>query len=255
MKTSYDASQVMHRIRVKLYPNYLPEGNGTFFARTDSEANLDIEQVCAALRERGGFKGSYRDLVENIKYYNDEVAYQLCDGFAVNNGYFTIYPNLGGTFSTPNERPDPNKHRLNFRFRVNSPLRSLAGKINVIVDGLANTDGFIDEFIHHEGSMEQTNVNSWFIPGEPFTLRGHKIKIEGDDPDSGLFFVDAADPSMAVKLRVFIENNPSGIRGLIPDTGSMARCRVEVRTLHSGTTGRRLKTTRVIPSSFILERG
>ena len=119
----------MHRIRVKLYPNHLPEGKGTYFARTDSEATIDIDQVCAAMRERGGFKGDYRDLVDNIKRYNDEVAYQLCDGFTVTNGYFSVYPNLGGTFTTPKETPDPKKHPLSFRFRTHKLLRKLCSKV------------------------------------------------------------------------------------------------------------------------------
>jgi len=63
MSLLYGVSQVMHRIKVKLYPNYLPKGEGTFLARTDSEATLFIEQVCAAMRARGGYKGDFDDLV------------------------------------------------------------------------------------------------------------------------------------------------------------------------------------------------
>jgi hypothetical protein len=97
MNLIYGVQQVMHRIRVKLYPNYLPVGEA-FLARTDSEASLNIEQVCAALRERGGYKGDFSQLVDHVQKFFGEAAYQLCDGFAVNTGYFSIYPNLGGTF-------------------------------------------------------------------------------------------------------------------------------------------------------------
>jgi len=63
MSLLYGVSQVMHRIKVKLYPNYLPGGDGTFLARTNSEAALSIPQICAALCERGGYKGDFDDLV------------------------------------------------------------------------------------------------------------------------------------------------------------------------------------------------
>ncbi len=33
-----DVKEVLHRIRVKLYPNYLPHVEGTYLARTVSEA-------------------------------------------------------------------------------------------------------------------------------------------------------------------------------------------------------------------------
>jgi len=125
MNLAYGISQVMHRIRVKLYPNYLPGYEGTYIARTDNEASLSIEQVCAALRDRGGFTGSYGDLVEHVKQYYGEVAYQLCDGFAVNNGYYSVHPNLGGIFKVLNDAPTPKTNPLSFRFRAMSPLRRL----------------------------------------------------------------------------------------------------------------------------------
>ena len=131
MNLAYNVAQVMHRIRVKLYPNYLPGQEGTFIARTDSEASLSIEQVCAALRDRGGFTGNYEDLVDHVKKYYNEAAYQLCDGFTVNNGYYAIHPNLGGTFTGLRDNPDPKAHPLTFRFRTLSTLRRLAGHISI----------------------------------------------------------------------------------------------------------------------------
>jgi len=43
----------MHRVRAKLYPNYLPGGEGTFIAKTDSETTINVEQTCAAMCELG----------------------------------------------------------------------------------------------------------------------------------------------------------------------------------------------------------
>jgi hypothetical protein len=90
MALSSAVTEVLHRIRVKLYPNYLPQVEGAYIARTDNEASLTIEQVCAALKNRGGFTGNYDDLVEHVKQFLDEVVYQICDGFAVN--LKTAYP-------------------------------------------------------------------------------------------------------------------------------------------------------------------
>jgi hypothetical protein len=118
-------TEVLHRLRVKLYPNYLPNVEGAYIARTDSEASLNIEQVCAALKNRGGFSGDYEDLVENVKQFFDEAAYQLCDGFAVNTGYYSIHPNVGGTFNNTSEIHDHKKHPITFRFRTGNKLRRL----------------------------------------------------------------------------------------------------------------------------------
>ena len=69
---------VWHHIRVKLYPNYLKNVEGAYIARTNNDASLSIEQVCAALKNRGGFTGNYEDLVDYVRKYYDEAAYQLC---------------------------------------------------------------------------------------------------------------------------------------------------------------------------------
>ncbi|MDR2796795.1 MAG: DUF4469 domain-containing protein [Treponema sp.] len=60
-------NEVLHRIRVNLYPNYLPKAEGVYIARTDNETSLSIEEVCAAFKNRGGFTGNYGDLVEYVK--------------------------------------------------------------------------------------------------------------------------------------------------------------------------------------------
>ena len=49
-----EVHELLHRIRVKLYPNYLPHLAGAYIAGTDNEASLSIEEVCAALKNRGG---------------------------------------------------------------------------------------------------------------------------------------------------------------------------------------------------------
>ena len=247
MNLNYGVSQVMHRIRVKLYPNYLPKG-GSYIARTDNEASLTIEQVCAALCDRGGFKRDYDELVDFVKKFFDEAAYQLCDGFAINTGYFSIYPKLGGTFKTVHESPDPKKHPLSFHFRPLKKLRDLAEHIHVIVEGEANVSGYIDTFTDTDEHAE----NSIFVPGNMFVLTGHKIKIAGDDPDCGLYLVPVDDPSKAVKIWRISENGASKITGIMPSSQNMLS-RLEIRTQFAGSGGIFLKTPRIISSSFTLE--
>ncbi|MDR0720394.1 MAG: hypothetical protein LBF78_12225 [Treponema sp.] len=54
-----NVDEAPRRIRVKLYPNYLPGAEGVYIARADNEASLSIKQACAALKTRGGFTGNY----------------------------------------------------------------------------------------------------------------------------------------------------------------------------------------------------
>jgi hypothetical protein len=239
---------VLHRIRVKLYPNYLPGVEGAYIARTDSEASLTIEQVCAALKNRGGFTGNYDDLVEHVRQFLDEVVYQLCDGFTVSLKYFSIHPNVGGTFDMVFEGHDAQKHPVSFRFRVLAPLRALAERIVVEVEGLADVQGYIDEFV----DVTTESVNETLTPGGIFSIAGHKLKLTGDNPEVGVYFVPEANPAGRVKVGGHLaENTPAKLIGVIPalDAG---KWKVEVKTQFSGSGSTMLKAPRTITSAFTL---
>jgi hypothetical protein len=93
------------------------------------------------------FTGSYEDLVEHVKLYHDEAAYQLCDGFSVSTGYYAIYPHVAGIFDKTRERVTPEKHPVDFRFRILAPLHDLTDHIEVYVEGLVDAGAFIEEFL------------------------------------------------------------------------------------------------------------
>ena len=238
---------ILHRIRVKLYPNYLQNVEGAYIARTNNEKTLTIEDICAAMKTRGGFDGNFEKLVEYVREYNDEAAYQLCDGYAVTNGYYTIHPNIGGSFNSVNEVYDHQKHPISFRFGTRPKLRDLVQHIAVDIEGIADTSGYIDTFT----DFEENSVNEHFLPGNQFAIHGHKIKLAGDDPSVGVYFVPVSDPSKAVKVTRLAKNSPSEITGIAPDT-EHSQNRIEIRTQFSGDIKILLKTTRTIVSSFTL---
>ena len=245
-----DLSPILHKIRVRLYPNFLQNVQGAYIARTFNEKSLSIEDVCTALKTRGGFTGNYDELVEHVRQYYEEVAYQLCDGYAVNNGYYAIHPNIGGTFDSVNEGHDHGRHPISFRFGIRSRLKSLLRNIEVTMEGLADTSGYIDTF----RDFEEDSVNSLFAPGNQLAIHGHKIKILGEDPSNGLYFVPEGDPSKAVKAARIAENSGSNITGIIPELGPGAY-RLEIRTQYSGSSTILAKTPRAVRSVFTLEKG
>jgi len=200
------------------------------------------------MKSRGGYTGSYQNLVENIKLFYREMAYQLCDGFSVNTGLYSIQPNIGGVFYSANDVYNRKKNPVNFRFRVLSFLRSLANHISVEVDGIADNSGWIDEFT----DIEENAVNSIFIEGNMFSVTGNKLKIAGNDPSCGLYFVPADDPSKAVKAAPIEENSNNKIIGKSVKTG-LLRNRIEIRTQYTRG-GKFLNSPRIITSDFVIEQ-
>jgi hypothetical protein len=74
MGLTNNIDDVLHRIKVNLHQNYLPNVEGRYLARTENESTLSISKICAAMKNRGGFAGSYDNLVENIRMFLDECA-------------------------------------------------------------------------------------------------------------------------------------------------------------------------------------
>jgi len=242
----------LHYVNVKMYPNYLsaagvPAGN-ELVARTQNDKTLTLEDICASLHNRGGHTGNYDDLIENVKQFFHEAIYLALDGFNLNFKYFCMYPKICGTFNSATEPYDRKKNPVKFRFRAQPALRRLVELIEIKIDGLADTCGWIDEFI----DTDENSINTLYSPGDQFILRGRKIKIAGNDTACGVYFVPVDDPSKAVRAARIAENCPSKIIGIAPATGFMQN-RIEIRTQFTGAGNRFLKEVCVIKSSFTVE--
>jgi hypothetical protein len=186
MGLTNNMDDVLHKIKVNLYPNYLPKVDGRYIARTENEASLSISKICTAMKNRGGFTGNYDNLIENIRMFLDECAYQLCDGYALNLKYYSIHPNIGGTFESEKETHNQKKNPINFRFRTLLPLSKLIEHIDVEITGVADHNAFIDQFIDRDNE----SINDTFTTGDMFCITGNKIKIAGDNPECGVYFIE-----------------------------------------------------------------
>jgi len=243
----YGVSARQHSIRVKLYPNYLPKYEGTFLARTDSEAPITLDETCASVIDRRRFEGTHDTLLTAAKALIEEIIRSLMNGDTVNLGPLSLYFNVGGTFKTEHDTPDHKSHPLTLRTRVHSSFAKLLEGMHVEIEGFAGASGCID--IYHDEEFGEEN--HMFLPGNMFIVYCQKGKIEGPDPSVGLYFVPVDNPGAAVKVMRILENHPSKIVGIAPQTGYQ-RNRIEIRTQYAGS-GVLLKAPRVITSPFILE--
>ncbi|MDR0443592.1 MAG: DUF4469 domain-containing protein [Treponema sp.] len=202
---------VLHRIHVKLHPSNLGKMEGKYFARTASEASQSIEQVCKADMERGGGTGSYDDMVKYVKRFLNEAAYQLTDGFAVDFGFFSVRPHIGGTFDSKYEKRDPQKHPVSFHFRAHAPLKRLTNYIEVEVDGIADS-----RCIGRLFDQESGTVNEKLTPGGFYSLHGSRIKAAGDDPRVGVYFIQQGIENVQIRAKRISSNTTTKIIGIVP---------------------------------------
>ena len=239
---------ILHRIKLRLYPNHLT--GGRYHARTINEKALSREEVCQSLKNRGGFNGNFKDLMDYTKQYYDEMAFLLCDGYAVNSGYYTISPNVGGTFNTSDESVDHKKHPFGYRLRVGRRLKELAKFVSFDVLGLATTNGYIRQFY----DVFSDTCNDSITSNENFIITGDKIKIAGDDSEGcGVFFemTDGSGTRIKVQKRL-TKNLPSEIVGNLPEMITPMSYRVVIVTRFSSG-GTLLKEPRTIISDFEID--
>jgi len=121
--------------------------------------------------------------------------------------------------------------------------------INVTIEGVADVNGYIDEFL----DVEAEAINTTWTPGDQFILTGHKLKIAGDDPACGLFIVPVDAAIAPVKVTRIAENTPGKIVGVLPDSTNSLVNRLLIRTQYTGSGSNFLKTPREILSSFTIE--
>jgi hypothetical protein len=204
---------------------------------------LSIEDVCEALKTRGGFTGSYHTLVHYVREFLGEMAYQLADGYAVNTGFFSIHPRVGGLFR--NEHESPAGRPVKFSFLPREPMQRLGESITIGVEDGNMRDARIDRFM----DIGTGAVNSTLKPGSQFILYGYKIRIKGDNPQCGVYFVSTKDEARRYRVKCECAvNTNSKIVSLVPALPP-GEYRIAVLTQYT-IGGKNLKNPKTIESGF-----
>jgi hypothetical protein len=242
-----------HTIKALLYDNLLTENPDDFTARVQSEKSLGIADVCKTAVSRGGADISAKAMEHAVRLFLAEMAYRLQDGFSVNTGYFNVAPRIIGVFNSQSERFDRAKHRLSFDFKQGGLIRKGLENIEVQITGVAKQGNIIARFYDVASETE----NEFVTNGGQFVIEGAKIKIAGDDPECGLYFVSQTDTSKTAKLsaRQLAVNNPSKLVGAFHPNFEVSdgeEWKVLVKTQFGNSAAKLLNEPRTVEFSKIL---
>ncbi|WP_042720979.1 DNA-binding domain-containing protein [Flavobacterium sp. B17] len=207
-------ANILHRIKAYLYDNVLTKDNpNDFTARTVSERSLNVQQICQAAVTRGGADISASSMEHATELFLKEMAYQLCDGFSVNTGYFTASTTIRGVFDSPSETFNKDKHSIIFQFNQGENLRAEIPNIEVSILGVAESSAVILQVT----DVKSGSVNDLLTPGRNLKIAGSKIKVAGNDPFIGVFFVNTtSNVRTMVEESDMVTNNPSELIVVIP---------------------------------------
>jgi hypothetical protein len=209
------AENILHRIKAYLYDNALTADNpDDFTAKANSERSLTVKQTCEAAVSRGGADISASAMEHAVNLFHKEQAYQLCDGFSVNTGWYMAGVKIKGTFQSPNEQFDPKKHSIVFEFRQGDLLRKELKSVTVDVLGVADSGLRITQVT----DVKTGSVNGTITPNRNLKISGAKLKIVGDAEDNGVYFIrkDNGERTKVDPTDIVI-NNPSELVIVIPE--------------------------------------
>ncbi|MCI3938574.1 DUF4469 domain-containing protein [Chryseobacterium aahli] len=205
---------ILHKIKAYLYDNVLTKDNpNDFIARTVSERSLNVKQICEAAVSRGGADVSSSAMEHATDLFLKEMAYQLCDGYSVNTGYFTAGTQIRGVFDSPTETFNSQKHSILFQFNQGEKLRAEIPNIEISILGVVDASSVILQVM----DVKSGTVNDLLTPERNLKIAGNKIKVAGDNSANGIYFVNTTtNARMQVEANDVVVNNPSELIVVIP---------------------------------------
>jgi hypothetical protein len=231
---------VLHTIKAWLYENLLTDDKNDYAARVSAERTLSVRDICESAVARGGADINAAAMEHAVELFHKEAAYRLCDGFAINTGWYNATTHVKGVFTSLEEGFDPGKHTVAVEFRQGAELRRELAHVSVHIQGKAESGFGIAEVT----DLRSGSVNDLLTPGRNARIAGGKLKIEGEDSACGVYFVNGADGSRVKVDAADIVENVNGHLLIVVPPLAAGTWQVEVTTQYSGSGGKVLKAPR-----------
>jgi len=236
-----------HNIRAELYDNLLTEDPNDFAARVVADKPLNTKDICNFAVQRGGADISAKTMEHSVDLFNDELIFQLCNGFTVSTGVFNVRPAIKGVFNKATEQFNPEKHKISFDFNQGIRLRKEIANVNVEITGVSKVVFFIDEVT----DIESESISDLLTPNRNLRISGSKIKIEGENAENGVYFVNQeTEERVKVESKMPV-NKRSELIVVIPGLAT-GTYKVEIVTQFSGNYNNPLKEPRTAVFDRIL---
>lgn len=218
------------RIKALLYPNPMKNSGGTYMARTSAYGTLGIKDIC---QSKGSKHGSLNN-PENMEYYVnlffEEMTELLTRGYNINTGYFKAAAKINGTFDYENDDFDIDRHKVNFKFSQGINMRKIAAETKAEILHLRPFNFVIGQVT----DCFTGSVGELLTPGKNLIINGIKIKLIGDDPAIGVYFInESTGERTKVESNEMAVNQNNKLIIVIPPLQA-GDYRLEVVTQYSG---------------------
>jgi len=229
-------------LKYTLIKNILTDQPNDYSALTYAKESYNKTKFIKRLLGKGTLL-TETDAVAALNAIENTIIEIIEEGSILNLPLFNTSFSISGNFNGPLDSFDSNRHKLNINLSKGTLLR--AAEKRVAIEKI-NKNLPQPNILEVKDSIS-SKKNEILTPGGIIEVRGNHIKISGDDPACGLWFVGN---NTGVKACTFSENKPSTLIAMIPalDKGEY---QLKIITQHSRS--RILKTPRHYTYPVILK--
>ncbi len=231
-------------LKYSLQENKLTEEAEDYSALVHIVQSLGMEAVITRMLNKGTLL-TRTDIVAVLNNFNETIVDILLEGNTVNLPLFNISFSISGVFESPLDSFDGNRHKFNINLTKGILLRDTEKQVKF---EKTNTISPMPQIQEVKDSVSGL-VNEILTPKGVIEVYGYNLKIEGDDPACGLWFI--TDDGSENKAEVLIENKPSKILAMIPEL-LPGGCRIKIVTQFTGS-GTLVKMPRVYTYPKVLQ--
>jgi hypothetical protein len=250
MNTEFNAKDLMHRIKAKFYPAYLPGAKKRYNLRTESQTELNILDI-ASKAETYNFTTPPKVIEEGLSAGMQLIKYMAADGYHIKTPIFSLRVSVPGEYDgTETHLPAGilPKGRLNLSAEAR---QYFANHVTIEINGKEDNAGYIATLFDKRSDETNTVITQDGL----FILQGIGLKITSDEEhtnDVGLYYEDAETGAhLRQDMRNIVQNEPTVISGQAPSGLTPGKSYYTViRTQSQARGSSLLKHIREIKSEF-----
>ena len=216
---------------------FLTDRPDDYSATAHASGSYTLDDIINAMLSKGTLV-TRTDIVAVLNNFIETVESIIEKGGTVNTPLFNTSFSISGIFEGPLDSFDGSRHKLNVNVTKGIRLRDAEKKVKLEKTNPSVTLPQIQEV----KDTISGKVNEQLTPNGVVEVRGYTLKVEGDHPTCGLWFVH--EGGTETKATLFIDNKPAKVLAMIP-TLAKGNYQVKIVTQYSG--GTLLKT----PKTFI----
>lgn len=186
---------------------------------------------------------SKTDIVAVLNSYYEEIRECILDGDNINLPLFNLSYSITGVFENESDSFNASTHKLHVNINSGKFINDIKNTIPL----QKVTPPVVNVIINNLKDITTQTVNADLTSNGLFEINGNRLKIDGDKPEVGLYFV--AEDGTEFKVQLLAQNSNRKIIGQAP-TLTAGAYRVRVKTQSTYNTGVFLKEIRSADAPF-----